>query len=220
MPIADKIKRPRYRRGFFVIESFCNIRSFVQSNPVFSIMRKKYSLLLILCIGLEAMKSHAQLTLTFPSRDSVQVTADWYPVEIDMPVILLCHQNRFSRGEYKETAVKLNTFGFNCLAIDQRVGDTVNGVPNETAARAKAKKLQPVYADTEKDILAALDFLYVKYNKKIILMGSSYSASLVLKIAATDNRVLAVIAFSPGEYFPDKKFVAKSISGLRKPVFT
>jgi dienelactone hydrolase len=163
--------------------------------------------------------SSAQLTVTFPSRDSLQLTADWYPVEKDLPVILLCHQNRFSRGEYIETAVKLNKFGFNCLALDQRVGDEINGIRNETAARARQKGLKPTFADAEQDIQAAIDFLYEKYNRKVILMGSSYSASLVLKIAATNPKVLAVIAFSPGEYFDDKHFVSNSISGLTKPVF-
>jgi len=44
----------------------------------------------------------AQLTVTFPSRDSLLITGDWYPVENNLPVILLCHQNRYSRGEYLE----------------------------------------------------------------------------------------------------------------------
>lgn len=178
---------------------------------------KYLSALLMLC--LYSLSSFSQLTVSFPSRDSLEVTGDWYPVELDMPVVLLCHQNRSSRGEYNETALKLNKFGFNCMAIDQRVGDAVNGVKNETAARAKAKKMNPVFSDAEQDILAAIDFLYDKYHRKIILMGSSYSASLVLKIAASYPRVMAVIAFSPGEYFPDKKYISKNISNLTKPVF-
>ena len=50
-------------------------------------------------------------------------------------------------------------------------------------------------------------------------MGSSYSASLALKITKENNRVLAVVAFSPGEYFEEKDFIAKHIDGLNKPVF-
>lgn len=179
---------------------------------------KLFGLLLLLC--LQTMISRAQLKLTFPSRDSLLITADWYPVSDNMPVILLCHQNRFSRGEYIETALKLNKYGFNCLALDQRVGDVAKGIKNETAARAKAKNMNPQFIDAEQDILAALDYLYAKYRKRIILLGSSYSASLVLKIAATNDQVLAVAAFSPGEYFPDENFVANNISTLTKPVFT
>ena len=182
-------------------------------------MVKPVACLSLLLVFASVSMTSAQLTVTFPSRDSLLLTADWYPVENDLPVILLCHQNRFSRGEYAETAVKLNKFGFNCLALDQRVGDEINGVRNETAERARKRGLPPSYADAEQDILAAIDFLYDKYHRKIILMGSSYSASLVLKIAASNPKVLAVIAFSPGEYFTDKQFVAKNISGLTKPVF-
>src|SRR6185436_2534166 len=66
--------------------------------------------------------SSAQLKMTLPSKDEVTITADWYPVNSESLTILLCHQNGFSRGEYTETAKKLNMLGFNCLAIDQRVG--------------------------------------------------------------------------------------------------
>jgi len=182
-------------------------------------MFKPIVFLSLLQVFVSVTMTSAQLTVTFPSRDSLPLTADWYPIENDLPVILLCHQNRFSRGEYIETAVKLNKFGFNCLALDQRVGDEVNGIRNESAERAHKKGLTPSYADAEQDILAAIDFLYGKYNRKVILMGSSYSASLVLKIAVSNPKVLAVIAFSPGEYFEDKHFVSKSIAGLAKPVF-
>jgi len=181
-------------------------------------MKKKF-VALFLCISLYAMTADAQLTVTFPSHDSLEVTADWYPVENDLPAILLCHQNRYSRGEYNETAAKLNKFGFNCMAIDLRVGDEINGVKNETAARAKQKKLNPGFADAEQDILAGIEYLHDKYHRKVILMGSSYSASLVLKIAASNPNVMAVIAFSPGEYFPDKKYVSKNITNLTKPIF-
>jgi dienelactone hydrolase len=177
-------------------------------------------LLFLFGLSLLPMQSSAQLTITFPSKDSLMITADWYPIDNEAPVILLCHQNRYSRGEYVQTAVRLNKFGFNCMAIDLRVGDEINGVKNETAASAKEKNMTPEMSDAEQDIIAALDYLYEKHKKKIILMGSSYSASLVLKIAATNPRVLAVIAFSPGEYFSDKKFVAHNIVRLTKPVFT
>jgi hypothetical protein len=50
------------------------------------------------------------------------------------------------------------------------------------------------------------------------LLGSSYSASLVLKVAAENNKVEAVIVFSPGEYFDDKTYIRSHISTLMKPV--
>ncbi len=177
------------------------------------------SLILIMLLFHLTTKSNAQLKITFPSKDSLTITADWYPVSENMPVILLCHQARFSRGEYSETALKLNKFGFNCLAIDQRFGNEANGVTNETAAEAKRLKKSQTNLDAEQDMIAALDYLFGKYKKPIIILGSSYSASLALAIAKDNNHVFAVAAFSPGEYFVQKDFVAKHIDGLNKPVF-
>ncbi len=165
------------------------------------------------------LKSNAQLKINFPAKDGLNVTADWYPVADSLPVILLCHQAEYSRGEYIQTALKLNKFGFNCLAIDQRCGNEINGVKNETAVEAARRKKGQTNLDAEQDITGAIDYLYEKYKKRIILMGSSYSASLVLKIAKENDRVFAVAAFSPGEYFEQKDFVAKHIDGLNKPVF-
>jgi dienelactone hydrolase len=185
-------------------------------------MRESYflkSLLVLIFLFLFAIKSNAQLKITFPSKDNVSVTADWYPVSLGMPIILLCHQARFSRGEYKETALKLNKFGFNCLAIDQRFGAEANGIVNETAAEAKRLNKSQTNLDAEQDILAALDYLYDKYKKSVIILGSSYSASLALKVGKENNHVLGVVAFSPGEYFEPKNFIAEHINGLSKPVF-
>jgi dienelactone hydrolase len=165
------------------------------------------------------MKSDAQLTVTFPAKDGLTVTADWYPVDNRLPVILLCHQAGSSRGEFAETALKLNKFGFNCMAVDLRSGKEVNGIKNETAAAAKKLKKGQSYLDAEQDILAAIDYLVQKYDKNIVLLGSSYTASLVLKIANENAHVLGVAAFSPGEYFDEKDFVAKHIKGLAKPVY-
>ena len=163
--------------------------------------------------------SSGQLKLTFPSKDGLMITADWYPVSSSLPVILLCHQNPFSRGEYNETALRLNKFGFNCLALDQRVGDEVNGIINETAIEAKKKNLTPTFADAEQDIVTAVDYLFEKYQRPITILGSSYSASLALKIAAENPNVASIIVFSPGEYFDDKKYISNHIQTLTKPIF-
>ncbi len=161
----------------------------------------------------------AQLQLTFPSKDGLNITADWYPVSSNMPIILLCHQDRSSRGEFSETALKLNKFGFNCLAIDMRVGDQAREIRNLTAIEAKEKKKPSRYEDAEQDIVAAIDYLYQKYNRPVIILGSSFSASLALKLAVDNYKVSGVAAFSPGEYFTDSMYVRHNISKLLKPVF-
>lgn len=158
-------------------------------------------------------------TITFASPDGVTITADKYLVNDTLPWMILCHQANFSRGEYIETARKFTKFGYNCLAIDQRSGKEVNGIKNGTSVSAKSKKKPQGYLDAEQDILAAISFTAKKTKKKIVLVGSSYSASLVLKIAAKNNKIKAVVAFSPGEYFEEKLNVKQSIKNLSVPVF-
>ena len=157
--------------------------------------------------------------ITFPSSDGLLITADLYLVSDSLPYMILCHQAGYSRAEYAETGSKFCHLGYNCLAIDARSGNEVNGVKNETAALATAKKKPTTYLDAEKDILAAIDYAYTKSGKKVFLVGSSYSASLVLKIAATNKKVKAVMAFSPGEYFGTKLKLKDAIANLTVPVF-
>ncbi|MFM7217194.1 MAG: alpha/beta hydrolase [Bacteroidota bacterium] len=181
-------------------------------------MKSFIAFILLLVFVLPAERAQAQLTIQFPSKDGLTITAQWYPVNSSYPIILLCHQNKFSRGEYIETALKLNKFGFNCLAIDQRVGFEVNGVKNQTARLARKKGIVPDFMDAEQDIAAAIDYLFEKYKRPVIVMGSSYSASLALKLSNHNAKVLGVVAFSPGEYFKDKSYVKKSMSGFDKPL--
>lgn len=153
------------------------------------------------------------------AADGLEVTYDHLHLSYDAPVIVMCHQAGWSRGEYKFTADSLYRLGFNCIVLDQRSGDKVNDVENETAARAKESGLEQGYIDAEQDIVAALVWANQEYYDDIILMGSSYSASLALKIASEKaDQVDRVISFSPGEYFSDFKLV-ESIGNLQAPCF-
>jgi len=158
--------------------------------------------------------------VSFQSLDSLLITGHLYVANPDFPYILLCHQAGFNKFEYKDIALKINKLGFNCMAIDQRSGGTVDSIyENQTARRAEEKNLPTTYLDAEQDIIAAINYVSKLCGKPIILVGSSYSASLSLKIAAQNSNVKAVAAFSPGEYFGDKLIVAQSIKGMSKPVF-
>lgn len=157
--------------------------------------------------------------ISFPASDALVVTADLYFVNDSLPYMILCHQAGYSRGEYAETARKFCLLGYNCIAVDLRSGKEVNGIKNETAALAESKKKPTDYLAAEKDMLAAIDYAFNKSGKKILLVGSSYSASLALKIAATNKKVKAVMAFSPGEYFGTKLKLKDAIKNLSVPVF-
>lgn len=153
------------------------------------------------------------------SKDSLPISADIYEVDTKKPTILLCHQAGFSRGEYKDTALKLMKLGFSCMAIDQRSGKEANGVINETALAAKERNLATTYVDAKQDIEAAIDYMYeMNGHQPIILVGSSYSATLVLLIGGKSDKVKAIASFSPGEYFKSMS-IKDMIQNISKPVF-
>jgi dienelactone hydrolase len=178
---------------------------------------KKHILFITLLLNYSLIKS--QTTITFLAKDSVVVTADLYFVSDSLPYVVLCHQAGYSRGEYRETAWKFMKLGFNCVAVDARSGKEVKGVENETAISAKEKGKPTTYLDAEKDIQAAINYSYKKSGKLVLLVGSSYSASLAMKIGVKNRKVRAVIAFSPGEYFGDKLNLKSTISSFNKPLF-
>ncbi len=157
-------------------------------------------------------------TVLLNSSDGVKIKADVYEIkDKKAPVILLFHQAGFSRGEYRETAPLLNDLGFNCIAIDQRSGKGVNGVTNETFTDASEKGFSTKYSDAFPDLKAALKFAMRRHpSNKIVVWGSSYSASLVFVLANNYlDKITAVIAFSPGEYF---KFRGKEIKEYAQKV--
>ena len=161
----------------------------------------------------------------FASKDGIRITADYYRIYADtVPLIILFHQAGWSRGEYIEIAPRLNQLGFNCLAVDLRSGKTVNNIDNETFLEAKKKMKETNYLAAETDIIAAVDYGLNIAGGKIYLWGSSYSASLALRVATQYRKqVFAVLAFSPGEYFRSfgrpSDFISTSVAELNIPAF-
>lgn len=158
------------------------------------------------CLFLTNCKGQMQgnfKTISITAPDGIPITGDLYlSGQKDAPLILLFHQAGFSRGEYRSIAPHLNALGFNCLAIDQRSGDGINGVENETHKAAKEQNKGTNYEDAIQDLEAA--FSYVKNElkaKHIILWGSSYSAALVFYLGSKyKSEIDGILAFSPGEY--------------------
>lgn len=161
----------------------------------------------------------AQRKVMFASKDGLTITADLYETEPEHPWIVLFHQSNSSRGEYRDIAPRLNKLNLNCMAVDLRSGKEKNFRVNETAALAKDAKLPSNFIDAEKDMVAAIERAYGIGRQPVILLGSSYSASLALKLATEMDEVAAVIAFSPGEFFDNKLNMQKAVTGLSKPVF-
>lgn len=159
-------------------------------------MRFLYSHLIWgLSLTLMVLSTSAQQKVSFESKDGLIITADLYISSTENPYIILLHQAGYSRGEYKEIAPKLVKLGYNCLALDQRSGEEVNFIKNETAAKAKEKNLPTNYLDALPDIHAAIDYIKQKSSKPIVLWGSSYSASLSLIVATEDLKIGALVVF-------------------------
>jgi dienelactone hydrolase len=185
---------------------------------------KRYFAVLIFLLPL--FLAFAREKITFPSGDGLEITADVYVVhEKTAPLIVLFHRAGWSRGEYREIAPKLNNLGFNCMAIDQRSGEEVKGVRNETAQRAEEAEKSSTYLDALQDVEAAIAYAKEHYAKgKLIVWGSSYSASLVLKITGDHlDWIDGVLAFAPGEYFSrygkGAAFIQENAGNITVPVF-
>ena len=156
-------------------------------------------------------------TVTFPASDGLIVTADLSRGATNT-VIVLFHMAGASRGEYKQIAPMLNAMGYTTLAVDQRSGGSFGGVRNETAARASGRQS---FLAAIPDLEAATAYARQTLGSKHVgVLGSSYSASLVLILAGQDRGFAdAVMSFSPGEYFADKSLVRKSAAQITVPVF-
>ena len=163
-------------------------------------MKYFFSILVFFAVSVEL---HAQRKLTFLASDGLEISADLYMYDSGAPYIILLHQENSSRGEYREIAPRLQRMGFNCLAVDLRNGRESNFVQNETSALAQRNNISSTLLDCEKDILAAIEYLgKTAVRNRFVIFGSAFSASLAMKVANQNWRISAVLAFSPGEYFP------------------
>ena len=151
-------------------------------------------------------------TVSFPSADGLEVSADFYPGAYPAaPLVLLFHQSGSSRGEFRKVAWRMQELGYNALAVDLRWGKNASGIVNETARRngtpalieqveaGVASPWPTIYASYP-DMLAALDWADQQgLRGPRFALGSSFSAMLVLKLGA-ERPLSGVLAYSPGEY--------------------
>ncbi len=177
-----------------------------------------------LIFAVAAGPARAQEPVQFKTTDGVTIYAHYYPAKASsQPMILLFHQAHSNRYEYASIAPRLEALGFSCLATDQRFGGAMFGEDNETDAHmSKAAAQSHNVAGFEADLEAALAWAHAKNpRRKVILWGSSYSASLVFATAARHPaEVAGVLAFSPGEYFPEHPtLIEDAAKKVRVPVF-
>lgn len=133
------------------------------------------------------------------AADGITVYGDHYRApQPAAKTLLLFHQGRSeARGEYAKIIERLRNEGFEILAWDARVGGDIFGSPNRTAAQLTSA--EPSYCDAYRDVEAALEYAFLYGSGgPIYAIGSSYSAALVIRLAAEHgDRVAGVAAFSP-----------------------
>jgi dienelactone hydrolase len=154
--------------------------------------------------------------LNLKASDGVTVYGRAYKAAKPKALILLFHQAGSSKDEYATIAPRLADAGYSALAIDQRAGDGLFG-KNETADALGHKA---DYLEAIPDLKAALDWARTQ-KLPIILWGSSYSSSLIFPLAAKNPQgIVALLSFSPGEYFDsDKQLVRSAAAKVNVPVF-
>lgn len=174
---------------------------------------------LLICLAVVTATPANAETLQFSAKDGTTITADFQkPAEPTEAIVVLFHMAGASRGEYVEISTVLNERGYATLAIDQRSGGPFNGVDNETR---KAFGENPGFEAAIPDLIAAADYARSTLGFETVgVIGSSYSAALVLVLAGRDPGFAdAVVSFSPGEYFTDRSLVRSALPGIEVPVF-
>jgi dienelactone hydrolase len=131
-------------------------------------------------------------------------------------VVLMFHQAGSNLHEYDPIAPRIASLGWDCLKVDQRAGGDMWGHDNLTRKQFTG---ETHYWDAYADMEAALAWAEDQGYKRIVAWGSSYSASLVLRLASEHESVDAVVSFSPGEYFDEKGLVAGWNSMVTAPCF-
>lgn len=162
-----------------------------------------------------ATRSEAVQPMVLTASDAVKVHGSLYEAAKPKALILLFHQAGSSKDEYATIAPRLQAAGYSALAIDQRSGGGLYGT-NETASGLGRKA---DYLEARPDLQAALDWAQ-QQKLPIILWGSSYSSALIFPLAAGDPQgIVALLSFSPGEYFDDKQMIRAAAAKLKVPVF-
>ncbi len=136
--------------------------------------------------------------VTTTSSDGVELFGDHFrPAAPASPTVILFHQaGGDARGEY--IARRLFHEGFEVFAWDARGGGDRFASPNRTLANWHGPE-EEGYCYPYPDVVAALHHAFDQgAGGPIYAVGSSYSAALVIRLAAEHgNRLAGVASFSP-----------------------
>jgi pimeloyl-ACP methyl ester carboxylesterase len=168
-------------------------------------------------LAVEEVKPSGDLMLMV-AKDKTRIYGSKYQsTHNNSKIVLLFHQADSNRMEYEPLLSRIHIAGFDTLTVDQRSGGKRWEFDNVTVKRlGKSSEHIEAYPDLE----AALEYVIKRKYKTIVVVGSSYSASLAIVLASKNpDKVTAVAAFSPGEYFPDKNWIKTSAAILKVPLY-
>lgn len=165
--------------------------------------RLVFTLLICLAFG-DAIAERVQ-SVELTTADGLTLYGDLYRQDEGVKALLLLfHQaGANARAEYGPLLPRLLESGYEVLAIDQRAGGNRLGGTNRTLKALKPEK-EFGYCEAYPDLVAALEYArQLEDHGPIFVWGSSYSAALVIQLAAEHGDDLAgVLAFSPASGGP------------------
>ncbi len=182
-------------------------------------------------------------TISYKSTDDLEITADLYSTKSkNNPMVILFHRSASSRGQYRQIAPRLQSEGYNVLAVDSRWGGRERAsrlVDNKTGRKYGAyevidsypqyrnkpkawrERSWPMINDSYKDLQASVNWVTENnYGGKVFALGSSITSIYVLKLAnEMRDKVDGVVSYSPGEYNDeDTTMVSRWAKEIKQPV--
>lgn len=120
-------------------------------------------------------------SVTFKSRDGLDLTGWWLPAENAVGTILHCHGNGVNMSNHLPLVTFLVDAGFNVFLFDYR-------------GYGKSGGSRPTHVGTVIDSLSACDYVLSRPDagKEIGIFGQSLGAGLALQVAAEFQQVKAV----------------------------
>jgi dienelactone hydrolase len=196
----------------YLLKTYYNISKYSYTRLILA------GFILLFSLGVTT-KVHAQKTvISFPSADSLDLTADLYFLADTLPYLILLHEQGSSRGEFESLAERFQKMDYNCLAVDIRNGGNANFISNETVRRSRHGDYILGREEVENDIRASVNYAFNTSGKEVVLLGSGATASLCMKLTKEMDEIKGVIALSPGEFFAPFLSIQDTISNLQKPV--
>ncbi|MGD1019481.1 MAG: alpha/beta fold hydrolase [Verrucomicrobiia bacterium] len=138
------------------------------------------------------------------TTDNVGIVGTYYPVRQNpAPAVLLIHSVERDRNVWASFAATLQKNGLAALAIDLRgYGESTRKLTADGPVTLDVRTFTGGdYRDMMLDVETAFDWLQAQPEidgKHIALIGESFGANIVLRYAAVNEDIAAIVVLSPG----------------------